>query len=378
VGIFADVAGIQVNMTGASKRDQDLSGLCSEVNLLQRQNTENEQKIESLTTVAIKMAKTVDTLYDSYTDLQRRSMGNNLVLYNLEETFQADLISQCKKKLAEHGANPACLDIERAHRTGHFSGAPRQVIARFNRQEHVTHILEHVRPPPGNRFDPTAIRVSTQVPTSVRYAKAKAHDRMKMEKYNYPDDYVMVRGQKLYIDEDEIEEKVQPISIQEKLRMSKTDKLKASKLLFHKSKVIEEKESEFRIYCTQTQTIEQAKEAYKAISLDPYASACTHLISAYWLESGEEGYTDDKDHGLGKHLLRLMQNAEMSNAICFLTRDYGGVHLGYRRYEIISELLDDIFEKVTNKLEAPTTLLIYRTKVTNKGIYKDIYKEMEE
>jgi hypothetical protein len=57
-----------------------------------------------------------------------------------------------------------------------------------------------------------------------------------------------------------------------------------------------------------------------------------------------------------------MQESEMSNAICFLTRDYGGIHLGFRRYEIISELLDDIYEKVTDKKEAPSTLMIYKQK----------------
>jgi hypothetical protein len=111
VGMAADAAGGYTMQLS----EQEISGLCSEVNMLQRQNIENEQKIESLTSVTIKLAKTMDTMYESYTDIQRRSMGNNLLLINLEETYEDDLIAQCKRKLLQYGVNPACLDIERAH-----------------------------------------------------------------------------------------------------------------------------------------------------------------------------------------------------------------------------------------------------------------------
>jgi tRNA A37 threonylcarbamoyladenosine dehydratase len=49
---------------------------------------------------------------------------------------------------------------------------------------------------------------------------------------------------------------------------------------------------------------------------------------------------------MGKHLLGIMQDAEIVNCMCFLTREYCGEHLGYRRFEIISDLIDNIYEKV--------------------------------
>jgi hypothetical protein len=73
VAAAADVAWMDNRQISAN----DVSGLCSEVNILQRQNIENEQKIEALTSVTIKLAKTMETMYDSYTDIQRRSMANN-------------------------------------------------------------------------------------------------------------------------------------------------------------------------------------------------------------------------------------------------------------------------------------------------------------
>jgi putative IMPACT (imprinted ancient) family translation regulator len=114
-------------------------------------------------------------------------------------------------------------------------------------------------------------------------------------------------------------------------------------------------------------SIEEAKLAYKAISIDPTAAACTHLISAFWLGTHEEGYEDDHDHGLGRHLLGVMQKLEMVNSICFLTREYRGQHLGFRRYQIIAELAEEIFEKVTQKKSKPRPLRKKKRICSNKG-----------
>ena len=128
---------------------------------------------------------------------------------------------------------------------------PRQVVARFNRQDYVSHILEQTRTPKGTRYDPLAFRVTPQHPTSMKHVKNKVHDRVKIEKNNYPHVNFRVQGNKLYANDDEVDEKVPQLSTQDKLRMSRADKLKANKLLFHKSRVISENDSDFRIYCTE-------------------------------------------------------------------------------------------------------------------------------
>ena len=57
---------------------------------------------------------------------------------------------------------------------------------------------------------------------------------------------------------------------------------------------------------------------------------------------------------MGKHLLTVMQEVGLSNNICFITRNYGGIHLRYRHFEIVGELMDDIYEKVQRKDEPRT------------------------
>ena len=111
--------------------------------------------------------------------------------------------------------------------------------------------------------------------------------------------------------------------------------------------------------------------------MDKKASAATHLISAYWLECDDSfGYYDDSDHGMGKHLLSVMQHAEMSNCICFLTRDYGGIHLGYRRFEIVTELADDIYEQVQQHTK-PTGLPILDRSLP-EGTEIDFYSKLHD
>jgi putative IMPACT (imprinted ancient) family translation regulator len=163
--------------------------------------------------------------------------------------------------------------------------------------------------------------------------------------------------------------------MEETLRMSKTDRLKASKILFYTSEIISQSNSHFQLYSTEVCTVHEAKMAYRAISLDPTAASSTHLISAYWLETDEQGYVDDHDHGMGKHLLGIMQDAEMTNSICFLRREYGGIHLGFRRYEIVSELVDNIYAKVQQQFK-PRCLNVYQKNDTAQIV--DIYSEVND
>jgi hypothetical protein len=63
------------------------------------------------------------------------------------------------------------------------------------------------------------------------------------------------------------------------------------------------------------------------------------------------GWQDDGDHGLGKYLLRIMEEKSMSNAIVFITREYGGNHIGFRRFQIILQLFNQIVRQVLPNIQ---------------------------
>jgi hypothetical protein len=109
------------------------------------------------------------------------------------------------------------------------------------------------------------------------------------------------------------------------------------------------KASKFQMYHCDVNTAAQARLAHTAIASIPEVAEKTHLISAYILSSGEIGWRDDHDHGLGHYLYKTMAEKELNNSICFMTREYGGSHIGKKRYEIIEKLTDDIIINIEIK-----------------------------
>jgi hypothetical protein len=74
----------------------------------------------------------------------------------------------------------------------------------------------------------------------------------------------------------------------------------------------------------------------------PSVADKTHLISAYTLKNGQFGWQDDMDYGLGNFLYKTMVERELTDSICFLMREYGGQHIGKKRFEIIIKLVNDV------------------------------------
>ena len=51
----------------------------------------------------------------------------------------------------------------------------------------------------------------------------------------------------------------------------------------------------------------------------------------------KESFFDDKEHGAGSSLLKLLQEERSSNVIVVVSRWFGGKHLGPRRFELFNE-----------------------------------------
>ena len=96
------------------------------------------------------------------------------------------------------------------------------------------------------------------------------------------------------------------------------------------------------MFCTEIKSTEDAQKAYKSVQRFKIATMSTHLISAYKTSDNKQGWQDDGDHGMGRHLYNSMKDIGLNNAIIFLARDFGGIHLGQRRFQIIVEMVKEI------------------------------------
>ena len=53
----------------------------------------------------------------------------------------------------------------------------------------------------------------------------------------------------------------------------------------------------------------------------------------------EDGYNDDGDFGLGRVIRNTLQECQPQNVAVFVTRFYGGTHLGSQRFPAVKDLV---------------------------------------
>ena len=311
-----------------------------------------ERKVELLSAIIVKQHKVISNLHDSVIELKRLSLSNELVILNLKESSPDNLRQSVIYAINSFGYTNK-VDFEHIYRRGPPrngpNATPRPVIVRMHRREAVDEILRAARPPPGTQTGKNALRIVPNLPEALRMQRAKlgkiAHNmytRDNSAKIKVKKDYVEVNGTKISDDVD----LATPGQV---LFMDKSERANAQEKLFTTTNTIPCKGSLFTLYHSAVFDKSQCRSAHKAIGTMPEVAACTHLISAYTLKSGSIGWTDDDDHGLGRWLLKTMEERELYDSICFLTREYGGIHIGKKRYEIIEYLVNAIIVNI----EAP-------------------------
>ena len=58
-------------------------------------------------------------------------------------------------------------------------------------------------------------------------------------------------------------------------------------------------------------------------------------------------YNDDGDFGMGRAVRDAMQNENARNIAVFVTRFYGGNHLGPKRFSAVKELVKTVLQSAT-------------------------------
>ncbi|KAF4995145.1 hypothetical protein FGRMN_5283 [Fusarium graminum] len=74
----------------------------------------------------------------------------------------------------------------------------------------------------------------------------------------------------------------------------------------------------------------------------------THNITAWRIRSEgveRQQFNDDGEPGAGSRLLQLMQSMNLWDSMVVVTRWYGGVHLGPKRFRLITSVASDAFAR---------------------------------
>ena len=104
-----------------------------------------------------------------------------------------------------------------------------------------------------------------------------------------------------------------------------------------------DKGSVFRAHAFKVNNSESIKLAYKKLKL-MYPES-NHIMLAYAIKK-YMGHQDDGEFGAGKRIQQILLSRGHNNTAVFVTREYGGFHLGKRRFLHIEAVTHDVLDKL--------------------------------
>ena len=96
------------------------------------------------------------------------------------------------------------------------------------------------------------------------------------------------------------------------------------------------------MYIAKVQSLDDVRKAYLKMRIK-YGDA-THISCGYRLANAmgpfNQEAVDDSDYGCARTLLNVLKDSEMNEFAIFLARNYGGIHLGNRRFDIFKQMAE--------------------------------------
>ncbi|XP_018329792.1 protein IMPACT-like [Agrilus planipennis] len=145
----------------------------------------------------------------------------------------------------------------------------------------------------------------------------------------------------------------------------KADEIKIPKEIQTKKEVVVEDENLVKFDVTHGSVIEDRKSVFQGHACSVYSeievnkfinflkqnkkiAQATHNISAYRVKRDDiwyQDYDDDGETHAGQRLLHLLQIVDVTNVVVVVTRWYGGVHLGPKRFQHINNAARQVLQQ---------------------------------
>ena len=310
--------------TAYAKLQDDLSFVKGVVQVQDKQITANKDKIVNLTA---------------------RSMSNNLLVSGILGESDKE---NCKLKILEFFRGKLDLtmedkEVEVAHCIGKKGSKPRIIVTRcsINLKQKVLkalHLLKDVKNDLGDYY-----QIRTQLPEPYLSEKIACENRLKeIRKANnlIPEENkdsrvkAYIKNKTLFINEVPQKTHICPPTVAEVLNSSKQDLERMEKMRFSSSVLLSEKHSTFQGHAYHAKNTSDARLAYRRMKqLYPDKD---HIMMVYAIKS-YHGAHDDGEHGASKYLSQVLANSQRKDIMIFVTREFGGVHLGLRRFLLIEK-----------------------------------------
>lgn len=287
--------------------------------------------------------KMVEELKERSLYQEARSMRDNLVFYNIKEASEgvedtkAVLRGFLREEMRIGAEDMQQINFDRVHRVGAKNrNQPRIIVAKFNPGFGKDIVLRH-----GKNLDRAKnYGVNEQLPQELEQRKKQLLPQFKAarsnnEKPKWALDKLVVGNKVIQVPKDT----VRNIN-------TNTIKLATEMKIRHAPHMEHDKDSlrgptTYQGHTADISSQEDIIPALHAIYADYKVARASHNTYAYRIRSAEgrltEHFQDDGDHGAGHHLLKLMQEKDITNRLVCVTTWSSGARLGRARYEQMLE-----------------------------------------
>ena len=309
----------------------------SDIATLQESLKESLSLTCKLTAIVIKQDQKLTSVTEQLDDIRPRMMRDNVLIHNIQECDDSVIRTEVFTALSKGGYDMTDIQFDRIHRVGEVrkDGKPRVISAKPTSYQHGERLISKYIPYGQKQKQAW---VSPQYTERVRETRRQLGEIATARKAKQPGAKIKMRFTSLTINGQKIKPNITTPSLLDILTVDHDEKEELERLRFTSSEHVTESRSTFVAWGISVKNIQDVRKAYKGILLDPDNLAATHNIAAYILPNGEDGYCDDGDYGMGRAVLSAMKDANTKGYAIFLTREYGGIKLGFKRFNIVRNL----------------------------------------
>lgn len=315
---------------------------------LGQENKELKNEVEMLKALVVKQSSEIDTIKRGLTDLQTRSMQCNILFHNVPESKGENCETKVLGLLREKSYEGDVV-IDNIHRIGQYDKKatfPRPIVARLTNHKQVTALLKFgaTLPKAANQF-----KVTPQFPAAVREKRRQLSEIAEEAKGKDQNVTTKIVADTLYINGERYVEKLPCPGSKELLYLSDAERKEALQTKFTESTVTEGG-CTFIARSASAHSLNDVRALYKAVLLNANNLSASHNIAAYRLYTPlgaktTAGYNDDGDFGMGRAARDILQKENAQNIAVFVTRFYGGDHLGPKRFRVVQDLVKSVLPK---------------------------------
>ena len=316
--------------------ETNLNGMQEELNEVRSENNRLTRRLVQTEGRLTRTEKRLEEANEKILDLTSRSMRDNLIIKNVDESTGEDLevkvMDLFREKLKIRDGDLEYVQIERIHRVGKpTAGRNRNIVAKLS-SKGKSKVMAHLKNLP--RGD--TIKIHEQFPQEINARRNKLWPQfIEARQAKKEAKFVM---DKLVIDKQVI------MPPKDKIKDINLDVSKRSLDLCTKhTPVSTSGNSHFQGHVVPIKSTDDIIPAIQALCRDQRVAGSTHIVYAYRIGNDRKSiwnYEDDGEWGAGKEVMNVLTDANCFDHLVAVTRWHGGKNLGQGRFQMIRDVAE--------------------------------------